>query len=290
MQRSVTHASVSIKPPQLRKRPRSSLSDEGEAAEPKTSTEAAADQPPLSAPRGVPTRKASKRAKPARSKTPEPAENKVNAKSKEKPKRSRKAPVSSSLPASHAKPASALAAVPVSPLEVHAQFKQRQQHLIAAGHVASATASARSANLSAEGATATAAAAASPASAPSTVVESPLPAKVRKLVTDSATGQQRYEWVFEQRSWARPNRRLESRLETVEPAVADRSKAKAAGIIASMRPVKVEPVKAESKLDEEEAAAPSSVVAASNSRQSQWVSPSLDDDASPAEPLSAPQS
>jgi hypothetical protein len=64
----------------------------------------------------------------------------------------------------------------------------------------------------------------------------------------------------------------------------------AAGIIASMRPVKTEPVKAESKLNEEEDAAPSSVVAASDSRQSQWVSPSLDDDASPVEPLSAPQS
>jgi len=85
-ERGVTHASVSIKPQQLRKRPRSSLSDEGEAAEPKTSTEAAADQQPLSAPRGVPTRKASKRAKPARSKTPEPAEIKVEAKSKQKSK------------------------------------------------------------------------------------------------------------------------------------------------------------------------------------------------------------
>ena len=58
-----------------------------------------------------------------------------------------------------------------------------------------------------------------------------------------------------------------------------------------MRPAKTEPVKAQSKLDEEELETEaSSTVAASDPRQSQWVSPSLDDDASPPEPLSAPQS
>ena len=131
---------------------------------------------------------------------------------------------------------------------------------------------------------------ASPAPALFIVVESSLPAKVRRLVTDSATSQRRYECAFEQRSWA-PNRRLASRLETAQPVVADRSRARAADIIASMRPVKTEPAKAESKLGEKEAAVPSSVAASSNPRHSYWVSPSLDDDdASPPGPLSAPQS
>jgi hypothetical protein len=117
---------------------------------------------------------------------------------------------------------------------------------------------------------------------------------VRKLVTDAATGVQRYEWVFEQRSWARPNRRLESRMETVQPPPADRPKGKAAGLIASMRPVKSEPAEGEQKKVEGIATDRTDTNPATISKallpSAQLISPSLDDQSVIGPSATPPQS